>query len=131
MATTGHRVETIVEHLARYAPTAECFAVGLAAAIDEPSVGLVAATQRRVPPDRIAAAAERYRLDGPSTAAILSASGTSTSQAMASLGELCAYDDVDVTSAWNGARQGRSIVVGIESSSAVTSIVGDEIGSAA
>jgi hypothetical protein len=60
MATAGHAPMAVVSHLIDYAPTPECFAAGITAAIDDPTAGLALASQLRAQPDRLAATAERY-----------------------------------------------------------------------
>ena len=132
MATTGHTPATVVSHLIRYAPTPECFAAGITAAIDDPSVGLAIASQLRAQPDRLAATAERYGLAPSAAAAVLREVGAPATQIVATLGELCGYDDTAVQAAWRGEVLS-SPEVGIEAkatSSKVTTIGGNDIGTA-
>ena len=133
MATTGHAPSTVVSHLIQYAPTPECFAAGITAAIDDPSAGLSMASRLRAQPDRLAATAERYGLAPCDAASILREEGAPTAQIVATLGALCDYDDVAVQAAWRGdALEPRS--VGVESAGRpgrVTTIGGNDIGTAA
>ena len=71
MATAGHTRATVVSHLIRHAPTPECFAAGVTAAVDDPATGLAIASRLRTRPDRLAATAERYGLAPAETAAVL------------------------------------------------------------
>ena len=128
MATSGHSAANVVSHLVHFAPSPECFAAGVAAAIDDPSVGLTHASQLRAQPDRLAATAERYGLDPAEAAQILRGIGAPTAQVVATLGALCDYDDTAVTAAWRGEQ-----VVSLDTTgpaAAVTQIGGNEIGSA-
>jgi hypothetical protein len=102
MATTGHTPATVVAHLIQYAPTPECFAAGITAAIDDPSAGLAIASQLRAQPDRLAATAERYGLAPSDAASVLREVGAPATQIIATLGELCDYDDTAVQAAWRG-----------------------------
>ena len=102
MATTGHTPSTVVSHLIRYAPTPECFAAGTTAAIDDPADGLALASHLRAQPDRLAATAERYGLAPSDVAAVLREVGAPATQVVATLGELCDYDDNAVQAAWRG-----------------------------
>jgi hypothetical protein len=132
MATTGHTQSTVVSHLIHYAPTPECFAAGITAAIDDPSDGLAIASQLRAQPDRLAATAERYGLAPSDAAAVLREVGAPATQVVATLGELCDYDDDAVQAAWRGEALS-SPEVGITArltSSKVTTIGGNDIGSA-
>jgi hypothetical protein len=132
MTTTGHTPASVVSHLIRYAPTPECFAAGITAAIDDPSAGLAIASQLRAQPARLAAAAERYGLAPSDAAAVLRDIGAPATQIVATLGELCDYDDEAVQAAWRGEALG-SPEVGVANAattSRVTTIGGNDIGTA-
>jgi hypothetical protein len=132
MATTGHPPATVVSHLIQYAPTPECFAAGITTAIDDPATGLAIASQLRAQPDRLAATAERYGLAPSDTASVLRDVGAPATQIVATLGELCDYDDTAVQAAWRGETLD-SPEVGVAEevrSKRVTTIGGNEIGTA-
>jgi hypothetical protein len=123
---------SVVSHLIRYAPTPECFAAGITAAIDDPSAGLALASQLRAQPDRLAATAERYGLSPSEAASVLREVGAPATQIVATLGELCDYDDTAVQAAWRGEPLRSpevSVTAGIQSSK-VTTIGGNDIGTA-
>ena len=131
MATTGHTSAAVVSHLIQYAPTPECFAAGITAAIDDPSTGLAIASQLRAQPDRLAATAERYGLAPGETASILRQIGAPATQIVATLGALCDYDDLAVEAAYRG----DSLTVNgsrtpVAKRQGVTAIGGNEIGTA-
>ena len=132
MATTGYAPSTVISHLIRHAPTPECFAAGVTAAVDDPTTGLAIASRLRAQPDRLAATAERYGLAPTETAAILRDEGAPTAQVVATLGEMCGYDDNAVQAAWRGDSIDSPVVATREAvrSSGVTSIGGNDIGTA-
>ena len=132
MATTGHTSTTVVSHLIRYAPTPECFAAGVTAAIDDPTEGVALASRLRAQPAGLAAMAERYGLAPAETATILRDAGAPTAQAIATLGELCGYDDNAVEAAWRGDSIDTPQVTTpiVVARSNVRSIGGNEIGTA-
>lgn len=133
MATTGHTPATVVGHLIQYAPTPECFAAGITAAIDDPASGLSIASQLRAQPDRLAATAERHGLAPSDTALVLREVGAPATQIVATLGELCAYDDTAVKAAWRGGAALGSpdvVVASAAATSRVTTIGGNDIGTA-
>ena len=132
MATTGHTSTTVVSHLIRYVPTPECFAAGVTAAIDDPSEGVSLASRLRAQPAGLAATAERYGLAPTETAAILRDAGAPTAQTIATLGELCGYDDTAVEAAWRGeSLETPEVSTSLPARSpGVMSIGGNEIGTA-
>jgi hypothetical protein len=133
MATTGHTPATVVGHLIQYAPTPECFAAGITTAIDDPSTGLSIASQLRSQPDRLAATAERYGLTPSDAAFVLRDVGAPATQIVATLGELCDYDDTAVQAAWRGeALDSPEVCVAAKvRPSRVTMVGGNGIGTAA
>jgi hypothetical protein len=132
MATTGHTPATVVSHLIQFAPTPECFAAGITAAIDDPSTGLAIASQLRAQRDRLAATTERYGLAPSDAAAVLREVGAQATQIVATLGELCDYDDAAVQAAWRGeALDPLEVRPAAEvRSKRVTTIGGNDIGTA-
>lgn len=103
MATNGTDPAIVVSHLVAHAPTAETFAAGLATAVDDPAAGLGLAARFRPQPEHLAAASERYGLSPAATAAILRGEQLPTSQALATIGFRCGFDDTAVFEAWAGA----------------------------
>ncbi len=103
MATNGTDPAIVVSHLVAHAPTAETFAAGLATAVDDPAAGLGLAARFRSQPEHLAAASERYGLSPAETATILRDEQLPTSQALATIGFRCGFDDNAVFEAWAGA----------------------------
>ena len=132
MATSNHSTITIVGHLVDHAPSAETFAAGLVAAVDDPTVGVGIASRLRAQPEFIAAASERYGLTPTETAHILRAEDAPWTQALAVVGHRCDFDDAAVLDAWSGTSLETPDVV-IDTSrarSGITSIGGTDIGTA-
>jgi hypothetical protein len=100
MATSNHSSIAIAGHLVDHAPSAETFAAGLVAAVDDPTVGIGVASRLRAQPEHIAAASERYGLTPTETAQILRAEDAPWAQALAVVGHRCDFDDAAVLDAW-------------------------------
>ena len=133
MATNGHPPTVVVAQMVNHAPSPECFAGGLAAAIDDPDVAIGLASRLRAQPDQIAAASQRYGLTPAETAEILRDERAPMTQAVAVLGQLCGYDDDAVTAAWRGIEPDTPDVapaVSVAPLSRITSIGGADIGTA-
>ena len=130
MTSAGHSPPTVVAHLVQYAPTAECFATGLAT-FDDPSEAIGLAARHRAQPTCIAAAADRFGLAASDVAEILRAERTPITQAVAVLGELCDFDDTAVATAWQGASlEPAPLTTAPSATRRITSIGGTEIGTA-
>ena len=92
-----HGPEEVVGLLASHAPDPDCFAAGLAAAIDDPTVGLSMAARRGMPPAAVAACSERYGLSPADTATALAAEGASANLAIGVVLVRCDEDPVLTT----------------------------------
>ena len=103
MATNGTDPAIVVSHLVAHAPTSEAFSAGLVAAVDDPTIGLGHAARLRTQPEHLAAASERYGLSPAETATILRDHQLPMSQALATIGFRCEFDDNAVFEAWAGA----------------------------
>jgi hypothetical protein len=133
MITSGHSTSVVIGHLAEHAPSAETFAAGLVAAIDEPTVGIGISASLRAQPEYIAAASERYGLTPCETAQILRAENARLTQALAVVGHRCNFDDDAVLEAWAGAAIDATVVAVSPAASVrrgVTTIGGTDIGTA-
>ena len=110
----------------------ECFAAGVTAAIDDPTEGVALASRLRAQPAGLAATAERYGLAPTETATILRDAGAPAAQTIATLGQLCGYDDNAVEAAWRGDSIETPEVTTstVVARSNVRSIGGNEIGTA-
>ena len=132
MATSNHSTIAIVGHLVDHAPSAETFAAGLVAAVDDPTVGIGVASRLRAQPEFIGAASERYGLTPTETAQILRAEEAPWTQALAVVGHRCDFDDAAVLDAWAGTSlEAPNIVIGTSSARpGIRSIGGTDIGTA-
>jgi hypothetical protein len=133
MTTSGHSTLVVIGHLVEHAPSAETFAAGLVAAIDEAAVGIGVSASLRARPDYIAAASERYGLTPCETAQILRAENAPLTQALAIVGHRCNFDDDAVLEAWAGAAVDASAIGASPAASVrrgITTIGGTDIGTA-
>ena len=92
MTTVGHSAQDVVAHLATHAPNADCFAAGVAAAIDDPTTALRLAARFGIPVEGVVATSERYGLSPLETANALGNSGASTDLTVATLLARCDGD---------------------------------------
>lgn len=92
-----HSPEEVAGFLASHAPNPDCFAAGLAAAVDEPATGLDLAGRRGMPAEAIAATSERYGLSPADTAVALAAGSVPSHVAVAALHLRCDEDPVLTT----------------------------------
>lgn len=130
MTVAGHPPPAVVSHLVQYAPTAECFATGLAT-LDDAGVAIGLAARLRAQPGHIAAAAERLGLAAPDVAQILRDENAPLTQTVAVLGHLCEFDDAAVAAAWHGTTlEPATADVATVAPRRITSIGGTEIGTA-
>ena len=133
MATCGHSPSTVVGHLINYAPTATTFAAGVTAAIDDPTIGVGLAARLRAQPEFVSATSERYGLTPAETATILRDERVPMTQALATLGHRCDFDDTAVIEAWSGSHPEaveHLPTAAIGKMSRITSIGGTDIGTA-
>jgi hypothetical protein len=77
MATAGHPAHEVVAHLASHAPSPECFAAGVAAAVDDPAVGIALAVRQGLPAEALVATSERYGVAPIELASALADAGAS------------------------------------------------------
>lgn len=68
LATAGLTPDEIAGIVATHSPNPDCFAAGLAAAVDDGRTGIALAVRRGMPPEAIAALSERYGLTPLDTA---------------------------------------------------------------
>ena len=92
LATTGHRPDDIGGFLATHAPDPACFAAGITAAFDDPTLGLTIAVRRGMPPEAVAATSERYGLSPAETATALGDAGAAPHLTVPVLLERCDGD---------------------------------------
>ena len=130
MATNGTDPTIVVSHLVAHAPTPEAFSAGLTAAVDDPATGLGLAAKFRAQPEHLAAASERYGLSPAATATILRDQQLPTSQALATIGFRCDFDDNAVFEAWAGASIDPAPVLDATAPTNVRTIGGTAIGTA-
>lgn len=130
MSTNGTEPVVVVSHLVAHAPTAEAFAAGVVAAIDDPTMGIGVAARLRAQPEQLAATSERYGLSPADTAAILRSEQVPTSQAIATIGFRCEFDDNAVFEAWAGASLDPTPTFDAAPASNVRSIGGQALGTA-
>lgn len=133
MATSGHSPTAVVSHLITHAPNAATFAAGVTAAINDPTLGVGLAARLRVQPEFISATSERYGLSPAETATILRDERVPMTQALATLGHRCDFDDAAVIEAWSGPRPvavQMASTASIAKMSRITSIGGTDIGTA-
>jgi hypothetical protein len=92
LAVAGHSPYEIVGFLASHAPNPDCYAAGLAAAVDDPTTGLDLSQRRGMPPSALAAASERYELSPDQTATTLADAGIPGDATVQVLIERCGGD---------------------------------------
>lgn len=92
LGVSGHHPNDIAGFLATYAPNPTCFAAGLTAAIDDPTLGVCVAVRRGMPPDAVALATEGYGLSPHETAVVLADAGAPPSVAVPVLLHRCDGD---------------------------------------
>jgi len=97
LATTGRDAHDISGLLATHAPDADCFAAGLAAAVDEPADGIAAAVRHGMPAEAIVALSERYGLSPADTANALDQASAPSRLAVQVLYQRCDADTVLTT----------------------------------
>jgi hypothetical protein len=87
-----HSPEDVAGFLATHAPNPDCFAAGLATAVDDPATGLELAARRGMPAEAIAASSERYGLSPADTATALAAGRVASHTAVAVIHLRCDGD---------------------------------------
>src|SRR5690606_7653701 len=92
LGVSGHHANDIAGFLATYAPNPTCFAAGITAAIDDPTLGVCSAVRRGMPPNAVALATEGYGLSPHETAVVLADAGAPPSVAVPVLLHRCDGD---------------------------------------
>jgi hypothetical protein len=92
LAAAGHPAHEIVAHLASHAPDPHCFAAGIAAAIDDPGVGIALAVRQGLPVEALVATSERYGMAPIELAAALADANASATIAVPTVLARCDGD---------------------------------------
>ncbi len=92
LGVTGHHPNDIAGFLATHAPNPQCFAAGITAGIDDPTLGVCVAIRRGMPPEAVALTTEAYGLSPHETAVALGDAGAPPSIAVPVLLHRCDGD---------------------------------------
>lgn len=92
MTTSGHPPAVVAGHLVSHAPSLDAFASGLAAGIEDPSVGLGVAATRGASGEQLAAASEAYGLSPSAAAVAVTDAGAEPSQVLDMVSARCDHD---------------------------------------
>lgn len=97
LAVAGHSPHDITGYLASHAPDPDCYAAGLAAAIDDPTTALGLTLRRGMPSEALVATSERYGLNPSDTATALADSGATPNTTVQALLARCDGDPILTT----------------------------------
>jgi len=111
LAMAGHSPHDIVGFLASHAPDADCYAAGVAVAIDDPTVGLGLTLRRGMPVEALVSTSERYGLTPADTATALADIGAPPATAVQVLVERCDGDPMLTTQVARSVLQLRTDVI--------------------
>ena len=92
MATAGHDITTVAQHLVAHAPSSESFAAGLTVIVPDAVEGLALASRYGSPAQDIAAASERYGLSPTETATALADTGISPDRLVETIWHRCDHE---------------------------------------
>ncbi len=94
LATTGQSVDEVTGIMASRAPSPECFAAGVAAAVNDPAHALALSAKRGMPAEALAALTERYDLSREEAGRALVTAGVADKLAVQTVHWRCGADPV-------------------------------------
>lgn len=125
LAVAGHSTQDITGYLASHAPDPDCYAAGLAAAVEDPTAALGLTLRRGMPAEALIATSERYGLPPADTAVALADCSASSTITVHVLLARCDGDPVLTTQIARSILQLRTETIVAALSSHTTDVAGD------